>query len=133
MFGWDIALGLELLAVLFGFILWFAAVKAEGGPKKLAKVVAIVVIILAVLLAVCTVTRAFMHAGAWKDGPHYKPWCKMHAVHKAEKGEGWCCPCCGAVHGKGRHPRRGMGMMREFARPPAEEPPPATVEKPRPE
>lgn len=133
MFGWDIALGLELLVVVFGFILWFKAAEAEAGPRKLARIVAIVVIIFAVLLAVCTVTRAFMYAGKWKEGPHYKPWYKMHAVEKGEKGEGWRCPCCGAVYGKGRQPRMGMGMMREFARPPAERPPAAAVEKPGPE
>jgi hypothetical protein len=121
MFGWDIALGLELLAVLFGFILWFAAVKAEGGPKKLAKVVAIVVIIIAVLLAVCTVTRAFMYAGKCKAGP-YGPGAKCCMMtHRGGFEEGKC-PCCGAAFGKGHGP--GMGMMGMPPHPRLEEPAP---------
>jgi hypothetical protein len=118
-YGWDIALALELLVLLFGFMIWFKAARAEGGPKKLAKVVAIVVIILAVLLAACTVTRAFMYAGAGKAGPYgpgYKCFKMMH--HGGfEKGK---CPCCGAVHGKGHGP--GMGMMGTPPCPMMEEP-----------
>ncbi|HUV85882.1 MAG TPA: hypothetical protein VMX79_02085 [bacterium] len=108
MHGWDIALALELLALLFGFILWFKAARAEGGPKKLAKVVSIVVIILAVLLAACTVTRAFMYAGAGKAGP-YGPGhkCCMMMQHGGfEEGK---CPCCGAAYGKGHGPGMGKG------------------------
>ncbi|MEE8640199.1 MAG: hypothetical protein V3T41_07295, partial [bacterium] len=107
MYDWQIALGLELLVVVFGFVLWFMAAKAEGGPRKLAKVVAIVVIILAVLLAACTVTRAFMYACGEKPGPcgpGYK--CSKMMMHGGfEEGK---CPSCGAVHGKGHGP--GMGM-----------------------
>lgn len=125
MFGWDIALALELLVVVFGFVLWFMAAKAEGGPKKLARVVAIVIIILAVLLAVCTVTRAFMYAGAGKPGPYgpgYKSFKMMH--HGGfEKGR---CPCCGAVYGKGHGP--GMGMMGTPPCPRVKEPAPAPAE-----
>lgn len=122
MYGWDIALALELLALLFGFILWFKAARAEGGPKKLAKVVAIVVIILAVLLAACTVTRAFMYAGAGKAGPcgpGYK--CvKMMSHGGFEEGK---CPCCGGAYGKGHGP--GMGKMGMPPCPRMEEPAPA--------
>lgn len=122
MFGWDIALGLELLVVLFGFILWFKAARAEGGPKKLAKVVAIVVIIFAVLLAVCTVTRAFMYAGAGKPGPYGPGYKCFKMMHRGGFEEGKC-PCCGAAFGKGHGP--GMGMMGMPPRPQLEEPAPA--------
>jgi hypothetical protein len=122
MYDWQIALGLELLAVVFGFILWFMAAKAEAGPRKLAKVVAIVVIILAVLLAACTVTRAFIYACDGKPGPcgpGYK--CSMMMMHGGGFEEGKC-PSCGAVHGKGHGP--GMGMMGMPPCPRAEEPAP---------
>lgn len=122
MFDWQIALGLELLAVVFGFVLWFMAAKAEAGPRKLAKIVAIVVIILAVLLAACTVTRAFMYACGGKPGPcgpGYK--CSKMMMHGGfEKG---VCPSCGMAHGKGHGP--GMEMMKgEFPCPRMEEPAP---------
>ncbi len=127
MFGWDIALALELLVLLFGFIIWFKAAKAEGGPKKLAKVVAIVVVIFVVLLAVCTITRAFLYAGAGKAGP-YGPGYKCHMMmgHGGlEKGK---CPCCGAAYGKGHGPGMGMGMMGMPPGPEVEKPAPATAE-----
>lgn len=109
MFDWQIALGVELLAVVFGFILWFMAAKAEAGPRKLAKVVAIVVIILAVLLAACTVTRAFTYAYGEKPGPYgtgYKCFKMMHGGG-FEEGE---CPSCGMAHGKGHGKGHGPGM-----------------------
>ena len=121
MYDWQLALGLELLAVVFGFMLWFMAAKAEGGPKKLAKVVAIVVIILAVLLAACTVTRAFMYAGEGKAGPCGPGYKCIKMMHRGgfEEGE---CPCCGGAHGKGHGP--GMGMMGTPPCPRMEEPVP---------
>ena len=121
MFDWQIALGLELLAVVFGFVLWFMAAKAEAGPRKLAKVVAIVVIILAVLLAACTVTRAFTYAYGEKPGPYgpgYKCFKMMHGGG-FEEGE---CPSCGMAHGKGHGP--GMEMMGMPPCPYVEEPAP---------
>jgi hypothetical protein len=121
MYDWQIALGLELLAVVFGFILWFMAAKAEAGPRKLAKVVAIVIIIFATLLVACTVTRAFMYACAGEPGPcgpGYKCSMMMHGGG-FEEGK---CPSCGAVHGKGHGP--GMGMMGMPPCPRAEEPAP---------
>ncbi|UCE28180.1 MAG: hypothetical protein JSW52_05385 [Candidatus Coatesbacteria bacterium] len=124
MYGWDIALGLELLAVVFGFILWFKAARAEGGPRKLAKVVAIVVIILAVLLAACTVTRAFMYACGEKPGPYgtgYKCFKMMHGGFEEGK-----CPSCGMVHGKSHGP--GMEMMGMPPCPYVEEPAPEEPE-----
>jgi hypothetical protein len=124
MHGWDVALALELLAVILGFMLWFKAARAEGGPKKLAKVVAIIIIILSVLLAVCTVTRAFLYAGSEKaammGGWGYG---MTHGGHMAGAGEGWQCPRCGAKFGKGYGP--GMGMMGVMPCPRAEEAPPA--------
>jgi hypothetical protein len=130
MYGWDIALALELLAVLLGFMLWFKAARAEGGPKKLAKVVAIIIIILAVLLAVCTVTRAFMYAGAAKGGAYYKAGLMMHGGHMASAGGGWRCPQCGAEFGKGYG--GGMGMKGMPSCPRIEEPAPeeAAAEEP---
>ena len=125
MYGWDIALALELVALLLGFFLWFKAARAEGGPKKLARVVAIVVVILAILLMACTVTRAFMNAGEAKAGPHgtgYKCF-KMMRHGDFEEGK---CPCCGEAHGKGP----GMGMMGMPPCPGMEEP---ETEEPAPE
>lgn len=124
MFDWQIALGLELLAVIFGFILWFKAAKAEVGPRRLAKVVAIVVIILAVLLAACTVTRAFMYAYGERPGPYgpgYKYFKMMHGDFEEGK-----CPTCGMVHGKGYGP--GMEMMGTPPSPYVEEPAPEEPE-----
>jgi hypothetical protein len=131
MYGWDIALGLELLAVLLGFMLWFKSARAEGGPKKLAKVVAIVIIIFAVLLAVCTVTRAFLYAGSGKaammGGWGYG---MMHGGHMGP-GVVWRCPRCGAEFRKGHGP--GMGMMGVMPYSQTEEAPPAesAVEEPK--
>ena len=132
MFGWDVALGLELLAVIFGFILWFKAVRAETGPRKLAKIVAIVVIILAVLLAVCTVTRAFMYAGAGKPGPYGPGYKCFNMMHGAAYEEGKC-PCCGGAWKPGHGPGmmgKGAGMMGGKPRPRLEEPTAASAEKP---
>jgi hypothetical protein len=108
MYGWDIALALELVAMLLGFFLWFKAARAEGGPKKLARVVAIVVVILAILLMACTITRAFMNAGAGKAGPCGPGYKCIKMMHRGDFEEGKC-PCCGEAHGKGHGP--GMGMM----------------------
>jgi hypothetical protein len=123
MYGWDVALALELLVVLFGFMIWFMAARAESGPKKLAKVVAIIIIILAVLLAICTVTRAFLYAGSGKaammGGWGYG---MMHGGHMAP-GEVWRCPQCGAEFRKGHGP--GMGMMGVMPYSQPEEAPPA--------
>jgi hypothetical protein len=128
MFGWDVALGLELLAVIFGFILWFKAVRAETGPRKLAKIVAIIVIIFAVLLAVCTVTRAFMYAGGGKAGWGHG----YQMMHGAAYKEGKC-PCCGgewkAGHGPGMM-GMGAGMMGGKPCPRLEEATAASAEKP---
>lgn len=124
MCGWDVALALELLAVLFGFMIWFKAARAEGGPKKLAKVVAIIIIILAVLLAICTVTRAFLYAGSGKaammGGWGYG---MMHGGYGMGK-----CPNCGHVWKGGYGPGmmgKGPGMMGVMPCPRAEEVPPA--------
>jgi hypothetical protein len=132
MYGWDIALALELVALLLGFFLWFKASRAEGGPKKLAKVVAIVVVILAILLAACTITRAFMNAGAAKAGvygPGHKCFKMMHGGGVAE-GK---CPCCGKEWGPGHGPGMmgmGPGMMGGKPCPRLEEMPPASAEEP---
>ncbi len=122
MYDWQLALGLELLAVVFGFMLWFMAAKAEGGPKKLAKVVAVVVVVVAVLLMACTITRAFMYAGEWKAGPAGEgPGCyKMYKMHKMGEWEEGMCPCCGSEMKEGHGP--GIGMMKgEFPCPRMEE------------
>ena len=132
MYGWDIALALELLALLFGFILWFKAARAEGGPKKLAKIVAIVVIILAVLLAACTITRAFMYAGAGKAGPYGPGYKCIKMMHGAAR-EGGKCPCCGEEWGPGHGPGmmgKGPAMMGGKPCPRLEEAPPASAEEP---
>jgi len=104
--GWDVALALEFLAIIFGFILWFKAAKAEAGPKKLAKVVAIIIVILAVLLAVCTVTRAVIH------GYEYKTAMKAGGYGKCGMPGGgpggMMCPKCGGPMGPGMG---GPGMM----------------------
>ncbi|NIT35935.1 MAG: hypothetical protein GTN49_05460 [candidate division Zixibacteria bacterium] len=132
MFGWDIALGLEILVVAFGFILWFKAARAEAGPRKLAKVVAIVVIIFAVLLAVCTVTRAFMYAGEWKGGFAGKGHCcyMMMKMHKMGEWEEGMCPCCGKAFGPGHRPGMGKGMMAESPHPSMAEPAEPAPEEP---
>lgn len=132
MYGWDIALALELLVLLFGFMIWFKAARAEGGPKKLAKVVAIVVVILAVLLMICTVTRAFMYAGEGKGGFAGKGhgcymMMKMHKMGESEEG---MCPCCGKAFGPGHRLGMGKGMMGEFAHPSMEEPAEPAPEEP---
>lgn len=131
MYGWDIALALELLALLFAFMIWFKAARAEGGPKKLAKIVAIVVVILAILLAVCTVTRAFMYAGAGKAGP-YGPGHKCFMMMHGGDFEEGKCPCCGGDwkgHGPGMM-GMGPGMMGGNPCPGLKEAPPASVEEP---
>ena len=139
MYGWDIALALELLAVLLGFFLWFKAARAEGGPKKLAKAVAVVVIILAVLLAACTVTRAFMNAGAAKTGP-YGPGYKCSKMMHGGGGDEGKCPCCGGDwkghgpgmkgEGYGKGMGHGPGMMGDKTCPRLEEAEPASAEEP---
>jgi hypothetical protein len=130
MSGWDTALALELLAVIFGFFLWFKAARAEGGPKKLAKVVAIVIIILAVLLAVCTVTRAFLYAGSGKAAT-MGGW-GYGMMHGGGYGE-YKCPNCGHVwkgsYGSGMK-GMGPGMMGGKPCPRLEETPPASAEEP---
>ncbi len=100
MFDWQIALGLELLAVVFGFILWFMAAKAEAGPRKLAKVVAVVIIIFATLLVACTLAKAIINYSEYKAAPAYGPCAGMAA------GSG-PCPPCGAAYGEG--PGAGIG------------------------
>jgi len=124
MCGWDVALALELLVLLFAFMIWFKAARAEGGPKKLAKVVAIVVVILAVLLMICTVTRAFMYAGEGKGafGGKGHGCYKMIKMHKMGEWEEGMCPCCGEAFGPGHHPGMGKGMMGEVPCPGMEKP-----------
>ena len=137
MYGWDIALALELLAVIFGFLLWFKAAQAETGPRKLAKVVAIVVIF-AVLLAVCTVTPAFMYAGSVQAGPAGDWGHGCYKMHGAAHEEGKC-PCCGGEwkpgHGPGKTRKepgmgRGPGMMGGQPCPRLEEPTAGSAEEP---
>jgi len=67
MYGWLIALALYLLVVLGAFALWFRAARADAGPKRLAKVVAVVLVVLAVLLAACTVAKALRGYGAARN------------------------------------------------------------------
>lgn len=135
MFDWQIALGLELLAILLGFFLWFKAAQAEAGPRKLAKIVAVVIIIFATLLVACTLAKAIIKYGDYKAAKAYGPWA----------GEG-PCPCGEGFHGKGfgpgmgKGPGMGMGhgtgkgrglgpgMGGEFPCPRTEEPAPATAE-----
>jgi hypothetical protein len=132
MFDWQIALGLELLAVLFAFFLWFKAAKAEAGPRKLAKVVAVVIIIFATLLVPCTLAKAIINYSEYKAATY-----GAYAGAAADLGR---CPGCGAVHGEG--PGRGIGRgsciskgrgfstgkAAEFPCPRAEKLPPATAE-----
>ena len=62
MFEWQVALGLELLVILVGFLVFLKAADDESRPRTFVKIVAIIVIIFAVLLAVCTVTKAVLYA-----------------------------------------------------------------------
>ena len=66
MFDWQIALGLELLVILVGFVLFLKA-DNESKPRTFAKIVAIVVIIFAALLAACTVAKAALYAWRGED------------------------------------------------------------------
>jgi len=67
MYGWLIALALYLLVVLGAFALWFRAARADAGPRRLAKVVAVVLLVLAVLLAACTIAKALQGYGAARN------------------------------------------------------------------
>ncbi len=62
MFEWQVALGLELLVILVGFLVFLKAADDESRPRTFVKIVAIIVIIFAALLAVCTVTKAVLYA-----------------------------------------------------------------------
>lgn len=61
MFEWQVALGLELLVILAGFLVFLKA-DDESRPRTFVKIVAIVVIIFTTLLAACTVTKAVLYA-----------------------------------------------------------------------
>jgi uncharacterized membrane protein YgcG len=102
MFDWQIALALELLAIILGFFLWFKAAKAEAGPRKLAKIVAVLIIILATLLIGCTLAKAIISYSEYKAAEAYGP-C---AGEWAGKGP---CPTCGGEHGKGPCTGAGVG------------------------
>jgi len=117
-FGWQIALALELLVILVAFKLWFKAAKMEVGPKKLAKVVAIVVIVLALLLAVCTVTKAALSYGEYRackaKGMTCGPGMMGPGMGMMGHGPGGGMPCCPGMTGgpgKGMMGGPGMGMM----------------------
>jgi hypothetical protein len=66
MFGWQIALGLELLVILVGFLVFLKA-DEETRPRTFVKIVAIVAIIFTALLAACTVTKAVLYALGYGD------------------------------------------------------------------
>jgi hypothetical protein len=125
LFDWQIALGLELLVIVLGFFLWFKAAKAEAGPRKLAKVVAVVIIIFATLLVACTLAKALIKYSEYKAAKAYGPCAGEWA------GEG-PCPRGGALHGKGPGMGKGRGLGPgkggEFPCPRMEEPAPATAE-----
>jgi len=116
-FGWQIALALELLVILVAFKLWFKAAKMEVGPKKLAKVVAIVVIVLALLLAVCTVTKAALSYGEYRackaKGMTCGPGMMGPGMGMMGQGPGGmpCCPGMMGGPGKGMMGGPGTGMM----------------------
>ena len=61
MFEWQVALGLELLVILVGFLVFLKA-DDESRPRTFVKIVAIVVILFSTLLAACTVTKAVLYA-----------------------------------------------------------------------
>lgn len=60
MFAWQIALGVELLAVLAALLVFLKAANAEAGPRTFVKLVAVIVAVLATLLAACTLTKAVL-------------------------------------------------------------------------
>lgn len=125
-------MGLELLAVLFGFFLWFKAAKAEAGPRKLAKVAAVVIIIFATLLVACTLAKAIINYSEYKAAAY-----GAYAGAAADPGR---CPRCVAVPGEGPGPGIGRGSCiskgrglggdkaAKFLCPRAEEPAPAAAE-----
>lgn len=124
-------MGLELLAVLLGFFLWFKAVKAEAGPRKLAKVVAVVIIIFATLLVACTLAKALINYSEYKAA--------VHGPYAGAAAGSGACPRCGAVRGEGPGPGVGKGFCTgkgrglgggkagKFPCPRAEEPAPGTA------
>jgi hypothetical protein len=103
MYFWQIAFGIELLAVVLGFFLWFKAARAEAGPKKLGKIVAIIIIILAVLMMACTLAKAIIYGGQGGMWGGHGP-CYMSGPGEGYGPGGWRCPKCGTVMG-------GPGMM----------------------
>jgi len=123
-FHWQIAFALELVVVVLAFGLWFKAARAEGGPKGLARIVAIVIIVLSALLMVCTLTKAITYAsgsgGAGAMGPPCEHRC--WSQHKAGAGPGIGM---GTGMGMGRGMMDGSGPCRETAAS-AETAPPAT-------
>ncbi len=60
MFAWQIALGVELLAVLGALLVFLKAANAEAGPRTFVKLVAVIVAVVATLLAACTLTKAVL-------------------------------------------------------------------------
>ncbi len=131
MFNWQVAFALELLVILFGFWLWFVTARAEAGPKKLAKIVAIVIIILAVLLGICTLTKAVLFAsGCGTGGAGGMPCRHMGPGGMAMPPHG---PGMGGMGMMGGPGSGGMGMMGGYGGPATGEAPPGTAEETAPE
>jgi hypothetical protein len=67
MFAWQIALGVELLAVLAALLVFLKAANAEAGPRTFVKLVAVIVAVSATLLAACTLTKAVLKTPKAKE------------------------------------------------------------------